>query len=662
MSETLVLDRPARILFLSCDPEQIGAQLAGEPVSLCQASPLRDDVSTDEITPVTILTHFDESLGRFPYTGLQVAGQHPIAEDAIRRAGVNVVVGGKRYGKGSSREHSPMAEKSAGVCLIIAESFERIYRQNADNIGLYTSTDMGLISRLQNGESITVDDIVRDRDALAATIVREGGLLAFGQRHLRTATCARSPAEQPRTLFEKIIARHVLHTPATSAALSIGEGVFVRADWRFIHEYYTGMAAHMLHARFGRPLALVDADRIVVFEDHTSYVDESPNHVRMGFVPKVRVMCQAQRDFIRDYGLREHRTLTDAEAALDAGVNVAGISHAMIAERYALPGQVVVGTDSHTPHSGALGCVAFGVGTTDMANAFMTGAIRLTMPASLKIDLRGCLPAGVTAKDVVLHLLAMPEIRAGAGVGKVFEFTGSAVRAMSIDERATLTNMTAELGGLTGIVAPDDVTVAFLRERRGVQTTIESWMHSDADADYAAVFAVDCAALSPYVAAPGDPGNGMPLAQLDERPRVDIAYGGSCTAGKREDFDHYHEVLAWALANGVRVADGVTLYLQYGTTAVRDYCQVRGYDRTFARMGARILQPSCGACANCGPGSSTDAQQVTVSAINRNFPGRSGPGSVWLASPPTVIASALAGELMSFAEIQARHATHSKRS
>lgn len=649
---SLVLDRPARFLFLSRDPVCIAAQLQGAAVSLAEASPLRDDVSTDEITPVPILTHFDESLGRFPYTGLQVAGERPIVENAIRHAGINVVVGGNRYGKGSSREHSPMAEKSAGVRLVIAESFERIYRQNADNIGLYTSTDIGLIERLQRGELITVDDIVTDRDALAAAIVREGGLLAFGQQHLRTAEPAVMTDTRPQTLFEKIIRRHLLHTSVTPPTLSAGEGIFVRADWRFIHEYYTGMAAHMLHARFGRPLSLVDTDRIVVFEDHTSYVDESPNHVRMGFVPNVRFMCRAQRDFIDVYGLRQHRTLRDAEAALDAGDNVAGISHAMMAEHYALPGQVIVGTDSHTPHSGALGCVAFGVGTTDMANAFMTGTTRLTMPTSLKIDLRGRLPTGVTAKDVVLHLLAIPEIRGGAGVGKVFEFTGPVVRAMSIDERATLTNMTAELGGLTGIVAPDEVTRAFLLERRGVAVDIEPWMHSDNDAHYAATFTVDCAALSPYVAAPGDPGNGLPLAQLHERPLVDIAYGGSCTAGKREDFDHYHEVLAWALEHGLRIPDHVSLYLQYGTTAVRDYCLRKGYDKTFARVGARILQPSCGACANCGPGSSTDANQVTVSAINRNFPGRSGPGSVWLASPPTVMASALAGRLMSFEEIK----------
>jgi 3-isopropylmalate/(R)-2-methylmalate dehydratase large subunit len=158
------------------------------------------------------------------------------------------------------------------------------------------------------------------------------------------------------------------------------------------------------------------------------------------------------------------------------------------------------------------------------------------------------------------------------------------------------------------------------------------------------------------VAAPGDPGNGTALDALGQPVRIDIAYGGSCTAGKREDFDHYHAVLAWGLEHGLTVPPHVQLYLQYGTTAVRDYCVARGYDRVFAAAGARILQPSCGACANCGPGSSTDAGQVTVSAINRNFPGRSGPGQVWLASPPTVMASALAGQLCSWEALRRRAA------
>ena len=656
MSSSLDFGGAPRILFLSQRAQAVRDQLGGRAITREEAGPLRDDVSTDEITPVRIMSHYDDRLARFPYTGFtSIEGERPVAPGAVQAAGIQVTLGGRRYGKGSSREHSPAAEKLAGVRLVIAESFERIYRQNADNIGLFTSTDLGLVERLQRGEAIAVDELVAGRDALAAAILRAGGLLAFGQQHLRDAAPVQVDASsRPLTLFEKIVRRHMLRTPVTPADPQPGEGCFVRADWRFIHEYYTGMAAHMLHATLGRPLALHAPEGIVTFEDHTSYVEESPAHAGSPLLPNMHAMCEAHRDFVAAYGLRSHRTLTEDEARADAGRNVAGISHAMMAEHYALPGQLVAGTDSHTPHSGALGCVAFGVGTTDMANAFVTGAVRLTMPRVLRVELAGSLPPGVAAKDVVLHLLQLPAMRSGGGVGKVFEFGGSALRGMSTDERATLTNMTAELGGLTGLVEPDEETVRFLKERRGVDFALQPWMHSDAGAAYSEVIRVDCGALSPMVARPGDPGNGVPLSDLHERVKVDIAYGGSCTAGKREDFDQYHEVLAWGLQHGLKVPPHVQLYLQYGTTAVRDYCVARGYDLTFAAAGARILQPSCGACANCGPGSSTAVGQVTVSATNRNFPGRSGPGQVWLASPATVMASALAGELVSFAGLQAR--------
>jgi 3-isopropylmalate/(R)-2-methylmalate dehydratase large subunit len=658
MNPSLDFGAAPRILYLSRGVEAIRAQLGGQRLTLEQAGPLRDDISTDEITPVRILSHYDDSLARFPYTGFTTEeGERPIAPGAVQAGGFQVTVGGRRYGKGSSREHSPAAEKLAGIRLVIAESFERLYRQNADNIGLFTSTDFGLLDRLQRGQAIGVDELVGDRDGLAAAILRAGGLLAFGQAHLREAQPVdAATTDRPLTLFEKIVRRHVLRTPVTPTDPQPAEGCFVRADWRFIHEYYTGMAAHMLHKALGRPLALHAPAGIVAFEDHTSYVEESPAHAGSPLLPNMHAMCGAHRDFVAAHALRNHRTLTEDEARADDGSNVAGISHAMMAEHYALPGQLVAGTDSHTPHSGALGCVAFGVGTTDMANAFVTGAVRLTMPGVLRVELAGTLPPGVAAKDVVLHLLQLPAIRAGGGVGKVFEFGGSALRALSTDERATLTNMTAELGGLTGIVEPDDETLRFLRERRGVDFTLERWMRSDPGANYSEVIRVDCDALSPMVARPGDPGNALPLDSLEGRVKVDIAYGGSCTAGKREDFDQYHAVLAWGLAQGLRVPTHVQLFLQYGTTAVRDYCRQRGYDTTFAAAGARILQPSCGACANCGPGSSTDAGQVTVSAINRNFPGRSGPGQVWLASPATVMASALAGELSSFSSLQARFA------
>lgn len=664
-----------KILYLSQDPGLIHRQLSGETLTREQAGPLRDDVSTDEITPVHILSHYDDTLGEFAHTGLCCEGENPIARRTLKQAGFAVLVAGRRYGKGSSREHSPTAEKLAGVQLVIAESFERIYRQNADNIGLFTSTDFGLLDRIERGESITLADLVQGREALAASVLEAGGLLRWGQRFLtrvdsptgvgsyeedRTRSVA-TKATGPQTLFQKILNRHRLTAPHTPDHAQTGDGLFVRANWRFIHEYYTGMADTLMRNALGQDFTLQSPEQIVVFEDHTSYVEESPAHVRGGLIANMHAMSQAQRDFAKRHGLRMHRTLTDAEVLQDDGRHVAGISHAMMAELYALPGQVVVGTDSHTPHSGALGCVAFGVGTTDMANAFVTGAVRVTLPESVHVQLQGQLPAGVTAKDLILHLLATPYIRSGSGVGKVFEFAGEGIAHLSTDERATLTNMCAELGGLTGIVAPDQETVRFLKERRNVDFLLEDWMCSDERAQYAHHITVDLNTLCPMVARPGDPGQGLALSDLPERVQIDIAYGGSCTAGKREDFDHYHAVLAWGLKNNLKLPDGVQVFLQYGTTAVRDYCMARGYDLTFAAMGVRILQPSCGACANCGPGSSTDASQVTVSAINRNFPGRSGPGQVWLASPPTVMASALAGELMSFENLQRRVQTPERR-
>jgi len=649
-----------KILYLSQSLAQVSVQLSGQALTLASALPLRDDISTDEITPVAILSHYDTRLGEFAHTGLRCEGQSPIARGQLRAGGFEVLVAGHRYGKGSSREHSPTAEQLAGIRLVFAQSFERIYRQNADNIGLWTSTNFALLERIERGEVQSLQqllpDLLAEREGLAATLLQAGGLLRWGQSHLQHCSPTDLPVRRPQTLFEKILSRHLLQTPATPDLPSTGDGVFVRADWRFIHEYYTGMADTLLRGALGPDFQLQRAQQIVVFEDHTSYVEESPAHVRGQLIGPMRAMSQAQRDFAARHGLRMHRTLTETEAAEDDGSHVAGISHAMMAEHYALPGQVVVGTDSHTPHSGALGCAAFGVGTTDMANAFVTGAVRVTWPESIRVDLTGRLRAGVTAKDLVLHLLALPLIREGAGVGKVFEFAGEGTAHLSIDERATLTNMTAELGGLTGIVAPDEATRRYLRERRGVDFQIEDWMHSDPDAPHAHVLQLNLSDLSPMVARPGDPGQGLPLSELQHRVPIDIAYGGSCTAGKREDFDHYHAVLAWGLENGLRIPPQVQAFLQYGTTAVRDHCIERGYDKTFRAMGVRMLQPSCGACANCGPGSSTDAGQVTVSAINRNFPGRSGPGQVWLASPPTVMASALAGELVSWEQLRARQA------
>ena len=644
MDDAIRLD--GRVLYLSQNPAVIAAQLAGEDFTCATAGPLRDNVSTDEITPVTVMLTYDERLGQFPYVGFKAGEVLPIGRDAVKNGGFRVTAAGKRYGKGSSRESSPLAELSAGIRLIVAESFERIYQQNCDNIGILTTTDFSVLDRLVAGETVPIDEFLKGRDALTQQIIRSGGLLAYSKfadwpaPRVRDTTHASAP--QPKTLVEKIIERH-LH-PGVAGAQR-GDGVFIAADWRFSHDYFTGMCAHLMHRAFGKPAPLHAPDHIIAFQDHLVLAAQSIPHVRDGLLPGVANLAQGHTAFSRDYPVRSH-------GALDGVPGSEGICHALMAEQYALPGQVVSGTDSHTPHSGALGCLAFGAGATEIANSWVTGYVRCKVPETLRIEINGTLRDGVTAKDVVLHLLQMEAIRSGGAIGLVFEYGGEAVRAMSIDERATLTNMVAELGGFTGIVEPDERTVAFLKERRGVDFVLEGWMKSDAGASYRDTVRIDATALQPMLARPGDPGNGVPAPQLEGEVAIDIAYGGSCTAGKREDFDFYHEVLRWGVERGMAVAPGTRLYLQFGTMAVRRYCEERGYLPVFEQAGATLVMPGCGSCANCGPGQSGRAEEVTISAINRNFPGRSGPGNVWLASPYTVAASALAGKITTFEQLK----------
>jgi 3-isopropylmalate/(R)-2-methylmalate dehydratase large subunit len=649
MEDAIRLD--GRVLYLSQDPAVIDAQLAGQDFTRATAGPLRDNVSTDEITPVTVMLTYDERLGQFPYVGFKAGEVLPIGRDAVKNGGFRATVAGKRYGKGSSRESSPLAELSAGIRLIVAESFERIYQQNCDNIGILTTTDFSVLDRLNAGEAVPIDEFLKGRDALTQQIIRSGGLLAYSKSadwpapRLRDAASAKATATatpQPKTLVEKIIDRH-LHPGVASAQR--GDGVFIAADWRFSHDYFTGMCAHLMHRAFGKPAPLHAPDHIIAFQDHLVLAAQSIPHVRDGLLPGVANLAQGHSAFSRDYPVRSH-------GALDGEPGSEGICHALMAEQYALPGQVVCGTDSHTPHSGALGCLAFGAGATEIANSWVTGYVRCKVPQTLRIEIDGTLRDGVTAKDVVLHLLQMEAIRSGGAIGLVFEYGGEAVRAMSIDERATLTNMVAELGGFTGIVEPDGRTVAFLKERRGVDVALEDWMTSDAGATYHDTIRIDASALQPMLARPGDPGNGVPASQLEGAVAVDIAYGGSCTAGKREDFDFYHEVLRWGVEHGMAVAPRTRLYLQFGTMAVRRYCEEQGYLPVFERAGVTLVMPGCGSCANCGPGQSDSAQEVTISAINRNFPGRSGPGNVWLASPYTVAASALAGKISTFEQLK----------
>jgi len=636
-----------RVLFLTEDPARILRQFAGEDLEPCDTGPLRDQISTDEITPAFICYHFDEKLGDFPYLGLKCGEAFPVKEGAVRAGGFAVSVAGKRRGKGSSREASPYAELCAGIRLVIAESFERIYRQNAQNLGLLTSTDIELIPRIRRGEDIPLVEFTAGLDPVTAEIVRRGGLFAYNAARLSGEVVPPLPdhAPRPMTYAEKLLARHAVVDAAAGKvglpAVRPGEGLFVQADWRFSHEYVTPMAASFLEQALGPEAVLRDPGSILAFRDHLTFLHHSmkTEHRAMGLLTVAERLKPAQDAFCAKHGIRLHGELPD-------GSGSEGICHSIVTERYALPGQLVVGTDSHTPHAGALGCLAFGVGTTDIACAWMTGDVRVTVPPTLRVRLNGRLRQGVSAKDVILHLLARTLIREGGAIGHVIEYMGEGLLDLDTDERATLTNMAAEIGGFTGLIAPDAETVRFIQARRGAEVALEPWMRGDEGAEYAHTLEVDCEALGPMLARPGDPGNGMALADLDEVVPIDIAYLGSCTGGKREDLRRAYEVVREAAAEGRRVPEGVQFFVQCGSEDVRRFATAQGWMAAFEAVGAVVLGSSCGACINAGPGVSTRPDQVTISAINRNFPGRSGPGQMWLASPATVAASALAGRIM----------------
>ena len=217
-----------------------------------------------------------------------------------------------------------------------------------------------------------------------------------------------------------------------------------------------------------------------------------------------------------------------------------------------------------------------------------------------------------------------------------------------MDERATLTNMSVEAGGFTGIIEPDEQTLDYIVKMRGLnrEEVRKGFIYSDPDAEYAATFEIDLDEIRPMVALPGDPRNGIPIDELTEEVRIDAAYGGAAPAARWPTWTCMQRSCRMRWPEGKRVAPGVHLYLQFGSQKIKQYAREKGYIEIFTEAGAELIDPSCGACINAGPGASPSAETVTVSAQNRNFPGRSGPGKLYLASPYVVAASAIAGKIV----------------
>ena len=647
-----------RVLFLTEDPDLLSRQLDGEDLNWSPAMKLRDNISTDEITPAYICYYFDETLGEFPYLGLKAGDRFPIERDSVKRGGFVASVAGKRRGKGSSREQSPYAEMCAGIRLVVGESIERIYRENCQNLGVLTTTDFSILARLKTGEPIPLSAFTEGEGQITRDIIEFGGLFTYNVARLqgKVTVPALATRARPMTIAEKIFARHWV-VGAGSGRVGVpvvqpGDEGFVTTDIRFSHEYVTPMSAIFHEQLVGQDEPLNDPGSIFFFRDHLTFLDQvmRPEHVAMGLLDVAMQLERKQREFANAKGVRLYGQL-EKRASLQEAVAAGSeaICHSKILEAHALPGQIIIGSDSHTPHAGAVGCVAFGVGTTAIFNSWITRDVRVQVPKSFKVVVRGRKPENVTAKDFMLQILRQPYVKDGHAIGQVVEYCGEAVEALSVDERATMTNMAAEVGAFTGIIAPDTRTVEYLMAQRGMSRAeaelLCEGLQSDPGAEYVHVIEIDAATLRPMVALPGDPGNGLFIDELGRQVRVDIAYAGSCTAGKKEDMDMYARVFREGLTRGARVPESVRCYIQCGSQEVFRYCEAQGYDEVFRSVGAILIEPSCGACINAGPGVSRGKDDVTISAINRNFPGRSGPGQLYLASPYTVAASALAGRI-----------------
>ena len=641
-----------RVLYLTKDPNLIARQLRGElTLRMADLRPedLLDDINTDAMTPAWVcFDHDPADIAKNAYAGLVVAGERLVPAGALSDGGFEVIVAGAQKGVGSSRETAAQCEVFSGSRMAIASSFAPIHARNNINIGQLMG-DHAMLRRLEAGETIPFAELTTGHDAITALIIESGGLLPFCARLAKgeVAVPATGTGARPMTLTEKILAAKLM--PGQGTHVKPGDAVMVKVDAGYSHEFTTAQVDFFLASEYGPDYRLKDPAKFAVFEDHLIYATGVPSMAK--FADKIERLRVLQCAFAAKTGVRNF--------SAENGVSP-GICHQIAREQLIDPGDFVQATDSHTCMGGASGALAWGVGSTEYAALIYWGVTPIAVPESIRFELVGRLASNVSAKDVMLHILATFAKRE-ATLNRVMEFGGEGLFRLSPDERATLANMATECSARGAVMEVDDVMLGWIADRRpgvAVDDLRGKVVRPDPGAHYdGGVHVIDLATIRPMLATPGDPDRGIPsdpkngaLVPEVGEVRIDIAYGGSCTAGKRDDVDMYARVMAEAERAGKKVADGVRFYIQFGSREVEDYARSRGHLALFERTGVEVIKPGCGACIGCGPGVSERGDQVTVSAINRNYKGRSGPGRLYLASPLTVAASAVSGEIVEYRE------------
>tara|TARA_B110000008_G_C16966938_1_gene562438 strand:- start:48 stop:2033 length:1986 start_codon:yes stop_codon:yes gene_type:complete len=645
--EEVKLSPGKRVLFLTKNLDLIKQQLYdGLNLKMSDVSPedLLDDINTDAMTPAWVcFDHDPAEIAKNAYAGLMQDGIRVFREKALIDGGFEVIVSGQRKGTGSSRETAAQCERWAGIRIVIASSFAPIHERNNINLGQLMG-DYEILERLQNGESVNLGEFTSRYDPVTKLIIENGGLFPFASK-LQSKEIILPPLETPdcpMTMAEKIIARNLVGQ-SDGQCVKPHDPVIAQVQGGYSHEFTTAQVHTFLSQEYGEDYTLPNPSKFAVFEDHLLYAAHNPK-----FVPhmdKVQTLRDLQVEFQKHTGVRDY-------SAKD-GVSP-GICHQVAREEFIEVGDFIQATDSHTCMGGASNALTYGVGATEYSSLVYSGFTFVKVPESIRFELIGSLNDGCTAKDVILYILS-DHAREELTLNRSMEFGGPGLTSLSIDERATLCNMATECSGRTGICEPDDALFDWMEKSQGISRTLMEKMAvtPDKGAKYdGGIHVIDLGEIVPMVAHPGDPDQGIPsdptnganISDIGE-VSIDIAYGGSCTAGKEDDIAYYAMVCEAAEKMGKKINENVEFYIQYGSGLVKDLAVRKGWHDLFLRVGVKLIDPGCGACIGAGPGVSIDQEQVTVSAINRNFQGRSGPGKLYLASPLTVATSAFTGHI-----------------
>lgn len=585
-----------------------------------------DDINTDDIIPAWTL---QEATERWFFKKYAFLNYDKNFVGRCEKAKSNIIVAGKNFGCGSSREQAVYALQENNVVAVIAKSFPDIFYRNSLNNGLVLAKvanfydfkpekkieiDLEKKEILVGGKKVKIE--ISDEDAKTFSL---DGRIGKVKKHLAQIKQSRpvldwlaaGGSEKPQTVVEKIISAH------------LGKPVFagerlenLPIDILFLNEVIGPAAIKDFLNNFKRQ-KIFSPKRIFFIPDHT--VPSSSVQVSEGIT--------LLEDFAKEQGSKCYKEGD-------------GIEHQVLMEDgYIVPGEIILGTDSHTDTNGALNTLAFGIGTTDASFALATGHIYdFIVPETIRFNLSGKFKKGVYSKDLILYLIG--KLGVDGAVGKAAEFGGAGLKNLSIDARATIANMAVEMGARTAIFEPDEVLKKYLQQR--AKFPYKPY-NADPGCRYEKIVNVNLGDIEPCVAFPHKPSNVISVSKIKsgDSPKITDAFLGSCTNARYEDF-----VEAAKIIKGRKVNKDVNFIVIPASRKIYLRLLKEGIIEIFAEAGANVESPNCGLCFGKHMGVVGRKAKI-ISSSNRNYIGRMGSpeAKIFLASPATVTASAIAGKI-----------------